>query len=237
MADRRRVPRHYTNVSVVARPHGYSVVLDNKELKTPAGSMVGVPWRPLAEAIAGEWDSQPEFIDPPSMPMMRIAATVLDRVDAVRIDIVEGTLKYAEADLICYRAAAPPDLCNRQDKLWQPHLDWAAAEFGAPLNVGNGIMPVGQPADSLIALRRLVEGFDPYRLAALSLATAASGSLVLGLALLLRRIDAAAAADAALLDNEFQMEIWGRDEEAWSAMQQIRRELRETERFVELLAD
>ena len=221
----------------MAKPHGYSVVLDNKALKTPAGSIVGVPWRRLAEAIAGEWDSQIEFIDPLSMPMMRIAATVLDRVDAARIDIVEGTLKYAEADLICYRAAAPPDLCERQDKLWQPHLDWAAAEFGAPLNVASGIMPVGQPADSLIALRRLVEVIDPYRLAALSLATAASGSLVLGLALLLGRIDAAAAADSAFLDNDFQMKIWGRDEEAWHAMQQIRRELRETERFVELLAD
>jgi chaperone required for assembly of F1-ATPase len=100
--------------------------------------------------------------------------------------------------------------------------------------VTSGIVPIKQHRDSIDALRRVVGGFDPYTLAGLGIAVPALGSLILGLALAEGRLDAAEAYALGALDELFQAEQWGEDEEAAERRQAIAADIALAERFIRL---
>ena len=114
-------------------------------------------------------------------------------------------------------------------------LDWAALTFDAPLVVTSGILHQEQPATAVTALGRAVEAEDDLSLAALATAVKAAGSLVIGLALQARQLDAAGAFAAAELDALFQAETWGEDAEAAAQRARVRAEIEAVERFLALL--
>lgn len=150
---------------------------------------------------------------------------LLDFVSQNRSELIDRILAYAGSELLCHRAEAPPELVEVQQKTWQPLLDWCAARFKAPLKTGTGIMPIKQPPASLQCLRRVVEGYDDARFAALMRAVQASGSLVLGLALAEKHITPLQAFEAAELDASWQMEKWGADAETEARRAGIKSEL------------
>ena len=219
----------------MAAEDGFEVRLDDRVLRSPAGSRLALPGEPLAAAIAAEWQAQGDKINPETMPMMSLACTAIDRVAARRGEIVEEVLRFAETDLLCHRADTPAELAGRQAAAWQPLLDWAAQDLEAPLRTTAGILAVAQPPDSLAALRRAVEALDDLALAALSVAVGAAGSLVIGLALLRGRLDPEAAFEAAELDASYQIELWGEDPEATRRRAVCRADLFAAARFVGLL--
>jgi chaperone required for assembly of F1-ATPase len=228
-----RIPRRaYEHVTAEPGSGGFAVRLDDKPLKTPGGQPVVVPWRDLAEAIAEEWRAQGAKPDMAGLSMTRIAATALDRIPSRRAGVVDELLAYAETELVCHRAEAPPELVARQQATWQPLLDWLAQQFDAPLAATNGILPRPQPDGSLKALRRLLERLDNFSLAGLSVAVASAGSLVIGLAMLEHRIDAAQAFDAAELDATYQIEQWGEDSIAAQRRAELRGEFAIAERYL-----
>ncbi len=228
--------RRYRTVAVVVGPDGgVTIELDGRPMATPGRRPFHVPARALAEASAAEWLAQGDVVKPDTMPLTQIAATAIDRVGAQRAELIPAVAAYGATDMLCYRAEEPADLVERQRRLWQPLLDWAARALDAPLRVTSGILPIDQPADALAALGRVVAAYDDFALAALSCATAASGSLVVGLALMRGEIDAAGAFDAAELDASFQIERWGADEEATHRRAALRQELESAARFVGLL--
>jgi chaperone required for assembly of F1-ATPase len=142
-----------------------------------------------------------------------------------RTEMIDPILAYAENELLCHRAAEPPELVEAQQAVWQPLLDWCMARFGALLETGTGIMPIEQSAQSLQALRRALEAYDDKRLEVLDRAVRALGSLVLGLALAERHISAVQALDAAELDATYQMKKWGEDPATLARYASIRRDL------------
>jgi chaperone required for assembly of F1-ATPase len=194
-----------------------------------------LPTEPLALEIAAEWAAQDDRIRPHTMPMMSLACTAIDRVAPNRGQTIEEIAAYGGTDLVCYRADGPANLAQRQAKIWQPLVDWAALALDAPLAVAAGIVPFGQPAAALRALTAAVARFDDFELSALSVATSAAGSLIIGLALATGRLDSAAAFDAAQLDESYQIEKWGEDSEAAKRRQAIRADLAAAERFWSLL--
>jgi chaperone required for assembly of F1-ATPase len=226
--------RAYQTVSVERSDDGYAVRLDDKPLKTPGGKPVVVPWEGLAEAIAAEWRSQGAKPAISTLPMTRIAATALDRIPSRRGGVLDELLAYAETELVCHRAEAPPELVTRQQATWQPLLDWLAQQYDAPLAVTCGVLPKPQAKSSLKALRRMLEGLDDFSLAGLSVAVASAGSLVIGLAVLDGRLDAAQAFDAAELDATYQIEQWGEDSIAAQRRAELRTELETAERYLRL---
>lgn len=197
--------------------------------------MLALPVASLAEAIAAEWAAQVETVRPLSMPLMRIAATAIDRIGRERDTVVSQIAAYAGSDLLCYRAAGPQPLVRRQGEAWQPLLDWCARTYDARLSVTEGVTHVAQPPQALAALHAAVEALDDFRIATLSQLTAACGSLVLGLAVLSRRIDAATAIAASQLDEAWQAERWGLDDEADARRESLGREIADAARFLELL--
>src|SRR5262249_29504623 len=199
--------------------------VDAKPLRPPGGRAVVVPWPGLAEAIAAEWRAQGVKPQMSGLSMTRIVATALDRIPSRRAGVLDELLAYAETELVCHRADGPPALAARQQAIWQPLLDWLAPEFDAPLAVNHRVLPPGAPDASLKALRHLLERFDDLSLAGLGVAVASSGSLVIGLAMLERKLDAGQAFDAAELDATYQIEQWGEDSIAAQRRAELRAEL------------
>jgi len=223
-------------VDVVPAEDGHRVRIDGKPMKTPQGEIFALPNARLAEAVADEWRaSAPRPPRPEAMPLTRVVGTVLDRLTQHRAIIERQLLAYAETELLCHRADAPEALVQRQHAIWQPLLDWVAIRHDAMLTVTTGIVAVAQPERSLAALRGALAAMDPWRLAAISVAVAASGSLVIGLALSDGRIDPQAAFDAAELDATWQIERWGEDKEASDRRAVVRADLELAKRFLDLL--
>lgn len=206
--------RFYKDVAVSDCAAGFMVHLDAKPVATPLRAPLVAPSRALAEAIAAEWRAQTGEIKLAAMPLTRLAATAVDRVAGRRDAVIEEVVRYAATDLVCYRATAPDTLVARQSAAWQPLVDWVARRYGATLTVTNGVVPVEQPAAALAALATAARTFSDLDLTALHLATAATGSLVVALALTVGEIDATAATLASQLDECYQAEHWGEDREA-----------------------
>ena len=227
--------RFYRQAEIIPVPGGYAVGLDGRTIKTPAKLPLLLPNAALAAAIAGEWNAQQSEIRPEQMPLTRLASTAIDRVAPQRDAIVQQIADYAGTDLVCYRAAQPPPLAMRQQAVWQPLVDWAAQRYAAPLETTVGIIPISQPLASLQALAAAVAGHDNFALAALHLLTGTCGSLVIALALTEGRLDAAEAFAASQLDESFQIEAWGEDEEQARRRAALAEDLMAAARFLSLL--
>jgi chaperone required for assembly of F1-ATPase len=212
-ASRRK--RFYTRVGINADANGHAITLDDKTVRTPSRNLLTVPMRAISDVMAAEWDAQQEFIDPLSMPVTRLANSVLDAISteeqiaAVRADIA----KYFGSDLLFYRASHPDALIAREAAAWDPVLFWAAEELGAHFILAEGVMHVSQPAQALAAAREALPS-DPWRVAALHMVTTITGSALLALALLRGRLSADEVWAAAFVDEDWNAEKWGLDEEA-----------------------
>ncbi len=226
--------RFYENVTVVPVAGGLTVELDGRSVRTPRKAAFAVAAEALAEAIADEWRRQGEDIDPESMPLLRLANTALDLVAGQRGAVVDNLASYGGTDLLCYRAAEPADLVQRQMQLWGPWLTWAEAEYGAGLAATNGIGHVAQDEVALAALHRAVDGHDVMELAAMNDLVTIAGSLVLALAVSAGALDVPAAWAAVRLDNDYQAERWGQDAEAEDHAVRLRGEFENAARFLEL---
>mgnify|MGYP003671398828 CR=1 FL=1 len=226
--------RFYDQAAVAVGDNAWSVVLDGRPVKTPARLSLTVPYSRLAEALAAEWQDQVGEIDPATMPLTRLANTALDRTASRRQQVIEEVAGYGQCDLLCYRAASPDDLVERQAREWQPILDWLADTHAAPLAVTPDIAPLEQKNDPLLAIYSAVARQNDFFLTGLHAATTICGSVALGLALIGRRIDAAEASASALLDERYQADRWGVDVDAearWAAQDA---ELATIEKFLSL---
>ena len=204
--------RFYGKVGVVEAAEGFAITLDDKPIRTPSGRQVVVPAREIADAIAAEWEAQQEFINPLTMPMTRFANSVVDavvdRVDAVTEDMA----KYFQSDLLFYRAGHPEALVAREAAHWDPLLFWAADTLGAHFILAEGIVHVRQP-ESAIAAARAALPSDAWSIAALHVITTLTGSALLALALLRGVVHQDQAWAAAHVDEDWNSEKWGVDDE------------------------
>ena len=227
--------RIYRQAEPVPTTGGHGVALDGRLVKTPGRRDLIVPSPALAAEIAAEWEAQQEEIRRETMPLTRLAGATIDRDAAQHAAVVRQIADYAGTDLVCYRATRPLALVARQQEVWQPLLDWAVARYEAPLTVISGVIPSSQPLASLAAFTAAVAGYDDFALTALGATTTACGSLVIALALLEGRLDAADAFAASQLDESFQIESWGEDEEHRERRAALDAEITAAARFVALL--
>lgn len=196
---------------------GVRVLLDDKPIRTPAGAPLVLPTAGLAEAVAAEWDAQEKVVDPGSMPMTRTANSAIDKVAPQKAGVVTMLTEYGATDLLSYRADVPRALAVQQSQLWDPLLDWAEQTFGARLAVTEGVMPVAQDDAALDRLAAPMFQMSPFRLAAFHDLVALSGSLVLAYAAAWGARPPEEAWELSRLDEDWQAEEWGRDEEAEEA--------------------
>lgn len=206
--------KFWTEVAVGAVDGGYEVTLDGRRVRTPAKAHLVVPTAALAQAIAAEWDAQGDQIDPETMPYTRSANAAIDKVTHQFAEVADMLAEYGDSDLLCYRADHPAELAARQAAIWDPLLDWAAGTLGAQLAPREGVMHAPQEAGALARLREQTHAFTPFELTAFHDLVAISGSLVIGFAAAHRFQSVDSLWNASRLDESWQIEQWGEDEEA-----------------------
>ena len=214
---------------------GFGVALDGRRVKTPARTDLAVPTRVMADAIAVEWHDCGEEIDPGEMALTGLANAAIDRVSADRAGFAATLAQYAQADLLCYRAEGPQPLVELQTRHWDPLLGWARRRFDVDFAITTGIMHVDQPAATVERLAHAVAVLAPFALAGLSPLVTIGGSLITALALLEGEVPVAAAWDAVSVDDAWQIEKWGADDEAVAALELRRRDFEAAARFLSLL--
>lgn len=227
--------RFWKEAAVAEVDGGFAVALDGKPVRTPARAPLVAPTRALAEAIAAEWNSSGEEVDPRSMRLTGLANAAIDRVAPDAPAFAAGLARYAEADLTCYRAEGPDALVRRQAESWDVLLDWARRRYDVDFACQSGIVHVAQPEDTLRRLSHAVAVLDPFRLAGLAPLVTIGGSLVAALAVLEEAMPAEAAWEAVSLDERWQAEQWGSDGEAEAALDARRRDFLAAARFLALL--
>jgi chaperone required for assembly of F1-ATPase len=226
--------RFWKAAEVAAEAEGYGVRLDGRPVRTPAKASLIVPTEALAAAIAAEWDAQEGLIAPATMPMTRAANATLDKVAKERDAVARMLAEYGGSDLLCYRAESPESLVERQAEAWDPLLDWAESVFSVRLQTTMGVMPVPQERAALARLEDEVHLLDNWALTAFHDLVSLSGSLVIGLAALRGHAPATTLWDASRVDEIWQAEQWGQDEEALETAERKKNDFLNAMRFHDL---
>lgn len=230
------VRRFYATATAAEEGAAHIVRLDQRTLRTPAGRPLHLPTRALAEAVAGEWDTQGEYIAPSSMPVTQLALAAIDRTPHRRAELIAYVAKYGETDLLCHRAESPPPLVRRQADIWDPLLDWAAEALDLRLPVVASVIAAPAAAAAAARLSVAAAALDDLRLTALAQAAGLTGSAIIAFALLEGELDAEAAFAAAALDDLWSLENWGEDAEARAKLERQRAEFAALQRFIAALA-
>lgn len=218
----------------------WSVTLDGKPVRIPGAGVLQLPTLALARGVAAEWQAagggkggEMSYAD---LPLTRLAGTAQARIQPDPGPVVLELARYAESDLLCYRADQPQTLVDRQHAQWQPWLDWAARAHGATLRVTTGIVHVPQNEAALAKLAAAASRLDAWGLAAMGVLVPSFGSLVLGLAVAEIKISATEAHEIATLDERHQAEFWGWDQEARARIDRIAEDVAAAGRFLDLCA-
>ncbi|MBY0335639.1 MAG: chaperone, ATP12 [Acetobacteraceae bacterium] len=230
--------RFWDQATLIEEEGGFAVRLDGRPVRLPHGGTLRVAARPLAEALTEEWQvaaggTKGGELAWAALPLTRLVGTAEDRIAPDPEPTVEAIARYAETDLLCYRSEDTA-LAAQQARAWNPVLDWARQDLGADMVVTEGIMPVRQRPEALAALRDAVAARPPLELAGLGVLVPALGSLLLALAVLCGRLTAAEAHGLALVDETFQEEAWGRDEEAMARRATVAADIAQAERLIRL---
>jgi len=209
--------RFYEQVTVSEGEGGFGLALDGRPVRTPAQRALAPPTASLADVLAEEWRAQREHIDPASMPLTRLASSIIDGVADAAPEVAAEVEKYLASDLIFYRAETPEGLVRSQEAAWDPLITWARDALGAQFRTGVGVVHLPQTQDALTAVAAIIprnngSASDVWRLGATHSVTTLTGSALIALALLVGKLSVADAWAAAHVDEDWNMAQWGRDE-------------------------
>ena len=208
---RRQLRKRFYDRADVGEGEGFHVTLDGRPVRTPARRLLAAPTRGMAAAVAAEWQAQGLHVDPARMPLTRLANAIIDGVAAAPAEVRTEIVQYLGSDLLCYRAAAPEGLVRLQQRYWDPLLAWARDDLGARFVLSEGVVFVTQPPGAVAAAATAIPA-DPWRLGAVHSLMTLTGSALIAFGVLHGRLDIEAAWQAAHVDEDWNLEQWGRDE-------------------------
>lgn len=212
--QKKTLKRFYKEVGVGQTESSWQVLLDGKPIRTPAKARLVLPTQALADAIAEEWSQQGEEVALDTMHLTQFSCAALDYTQGFRADVESETLAYISTDLLCYRAQEPQELVQRQNAGWNRWVDWAGQRYGIRMALAAGIMPVTQADATSDAMERELKQLDDFMLTALWLVARQTSSLLLAFAVVERELAASDAFVLSRIDETYQNEQWGEDEEA-----------------------
>ncbi|MFN3515413.1 MAG: ATP12 family chaperone protein [Phenylobacterium sp.] len=216
--------KFYKDVSVVEDEGGFAVKLDGRNVRSPRGGKLTAPTRALADLVAEEWAAQTDVIELATMHVTRLAFTALEAIPDAREATARQVAQYAGSDLLCYHATEPEALARRQADRWGPMLDRAEQDLALVFVRTAGIVHAEQPEETLARVEALALELDDFSLAGLAFGTSLFGSAVLAFALQRRWLSGEQAWELSRLDEAYQEEKWGVDEEAAERAERLRGE-------------
>jgi chaperone required for assembly of F1-ATPase len=206
--------RFWKEVGVAPHAGGFRITLDGRPIRTQGGAPQVLPNGALAEALAEEWRSQGEEVDPHAFVLRDLADLAIDEITPNPEATIARLLAYGETDTLCYRADPDEPLYRRQVELWEPLLRAFEEQRGIRLTRVSGIVHRPHPAETLARLREELAALDPFELAALSTLAPLAASLVVALQALSAEADPVMLFAAANCEQDWQAELWGWDAEA-----------------------
>lgn len=211
--------RFYTNATTALQGDGtYRILLDHRELKTPAKNTLIIANKHLADAVCAEWNAQAEIIDTDAMPLMRIFALATDRATTDRALMTLDMLRYAETDLICY-FSDDAEIAAQQSQHFAPLLTWCQQHYGVKLITTHGLLPVAQDPQLVPRLQAELDALDDLALVATAMLTPLLGSILMTCALRHGVLNANDVCAAARIEEEASAARYGRDaleDAAWN---------------------
>ena len=205
--------RFYKEAGVAEAEGGFAVTLDGKPIRTPSGRQVVAPTREHRRGDrggmggAGRDHRSPDHAADALRQQRRRG-----RGRSRRCASPTTSQNISQSDLLFYRAGHPEALVAREAAHWDPVLFWAAETLGAHFILAEGIVHVRQPEPAVAAARAALPA-DPWSIAALHVVTTLTGSALLALALVHGVRDADQVWAAAHVDEDWNIEKWGVDEE------------------------
>ena len=207
--------RFYKDVGVAPVEGGFTVTLDGRPTKTPGHKIpVVVPAAGIATAMASEWAAQGERIDPLIMPTVRLVNSALESGEKMIPAFRDEIIKFAAGDLLLYRAEAPKELVDDQEAIWDQALVTLARHFGVSFQPTIGIIHQPQPAATLARLSDALQDEGLLALTAMVSITGLTGSGLLTIGLWHKLFTPDHVWLAAHVDEDYQIRLWGEDEEA-----------------------
>jgi chaperone required for assembly of F1-ATPase len=208
--------RFWKTAEARAQDGGFGIFLDERQVKTPGKRGLILPTEAMAARVVAEWDAQDGKINPATMPWTKSANSAIDKMAEQRREVEDHLIGYAGTDLVSYRAEGPDQLIRRQAEAWDPVLAWADAAFGGRLRVTTGVMPVAQDHDSIARLKGQMATMTDFHLTGFHDLVTLSGSYLLALAATALWKPSTEVWSLSRVDERWQIEQWGRDEEAES---------------------
>lgn len=213
--------RWYKQVSVGEREGGWAPLLDGRVILTPMEHPLVVPSQHNALMIAAEWEMQQPYIKPDTMPITRLATTIMDRLvegkPEIRHALTLEMLDYIETDTVCYR---PDDrekeqvLYDKQQAQLRPFLKWFSSFFNMELMLHFSVIPEAQPEETINGLRLLLHNTTDWELGCLDTLVSRTKSLVLGLALWKGPFSVDQCIAASRIEEDHNIAEWGECEGA-----------------------
>jgi len=230
------VKRFWKQADPLEQDGSWGVLLDGRPVRTPARALLAVPTEALAGAIAEEWNAVGDYMDPRGLPLTGLTNAAIDRIASDRDTFAAELANYAQGDLTCYRADSPRGLAERQSTQWDPVLAWARRRFDVDFATTSGLLHVDQPEATVDRLAHALAVLDPFSLAGLSPLVTIGGSLLTALSVLEGAMSVDEAWAVVTVDDRWQLEQWGSDSEAETALENRRRDFFAAARFLDLLS-
>ena len=201
--------KFWTAIKLKKKESKFGILLDKNLLKTPKKKDCLISNIRIAKDLLKEWSSIQDDINFHNMPVTQICFASLDRKRKEKTILLNKLTEYGMTDSLFYRDISGTELEKLQSKKWDKLLDWTQNEFNLDFKIVNGIMPVEQPKENYNTFFNELEKLDCISLTALSDIVTLSGSLILGLLLLKKKIISKQAWSLAKVDEEWQRSKWG----------------------------
>lgn len=228
--------RFYDTVDIREEEGAFTVTLNNRVTKTPTGKSVTTTNADLASYMRHEWEAQGEFIDPDTMPHVKLINSAVEGGEEAQPALVDEVIKYAGNDLLLYRADSPRELVQRQEAVWDDVLVRIARHFSVSFQPTVGILHKEQFAETLARLKASLLDMHHVPATAMVSLTGLTGSGLLAIALREGLVDSDTAWTAAHVDEDYQISLWGEDFEAAESRKRRRREFDAAVNVIKLLA-
>ncbi|XP_011306059.1 ATP synthase mitochondrial F1 complex assembly factor 2 [Fopius arisanus] len=209
------VKRFYRRTNILGSGDKFEITLDQRKLKTPKGNVFEVSSKPLALAVAMEWESQDDTINRSNMHLTALCSTLLDNPHQYsRIDIVNYISNYLETDTVLFQSNDTEELFKLQTDKWDPVIQWFCDKYQVDITKTTSISPPIIPPGTKDKLIRHFASYDYPALIGFMYGVDVLKSVILMMAVCERFINVEEAVKLSRLEEEFQISHWGNVE--WS---------------------
>ncbi|KAJ6547414.1 hypothetical protein B0H19DRAFT_1165506 [Mycena capillaripes] len=222
--------RFWKSATVGRHEGSYTVLLDNRPLKTASGNTLLVPPQKslVATLVAAEWENQETLLKHHALPMTALVSRAIDAMvnEPTRAEVRQALLEYLDTDTICFYQDYPPRLVDLQTRHWDPLLSWARSTFGVDFHTFESLLFNSQPNETKSKMDQVLSTFNSWEMAAMERATYATKSFIIALALVKNHLSVEQAALAAQVEVASQIQLWGEVEDTHDVdFHDVRRQL------------